>query len=112
MSLSRARKLSRSDTYTRLKEIVTCAVCCELLKNPKVFPCLHSYCYDCIVELSKSECGLKCPECREQVEVRSFLIVHKYIFSYQVCNIQKIENIFRVSIELYKHKGKFWSNDK
>jgi hypothetical protein len=70
MSLSRqTTNLSLSE---KLEELVTCAVCHELLNNPKVFPCLHSYCYECIVKLSKRECGLECPECRAPVEVRSF----------------------------------------
>ena len=47
-------------------------MCHELLNNPKVFPCLHSYCYECIVKLSHHECGLVCPECHVPVEVRSF----------------------------------------
>ena len=82
MSFSRhSRTLHRSDTFARLEELVTCAVCFELLKNPKVFPCLHSYCYDCIVELSQRECGLECPECRIPVEVRSFLTRVKFRFS-------------------------------
>ena len=71
MSLSRhSGKLRRYDTFTRLEELVTCALCLELLKNPKVFPCLHSYCYECVVKLAKRECGLECPECRAPVEVR------------------------------------------
>ena len=73
--MSFPEKPSRSDTLTRLEELVKCAVCQEFLKNPKVLPCLHSYCYDCIVELSKHECDLKCPECRTPIEVRSFLCV-------------------------------------
>ena len=75
MSLSRQAKKHLSKTFVKLEELVTCAVCHELLNNPKVFPCLHSYCYECIVKLSKRKCGLECPECRAPVEVRSFLII-------------------------------------
>ena len=69
MSLRRNHTLSIPDTFAKLKGLVTCAVCFELLQNPKVFPCLHSYCYECIVQLSKRECGLKCPECRSAVDI-------------------------------------------
>jgi hypothetical protein len=72
MSLSKPARKPRSKTIEKLEELVKCAVCHELLNNPKVFPCLHSYCYECIVKLSKRECGLVCPECRAPVEVRSF----------------------------------------
>ena len=72
MSLSKPARKHRSKTIVKLEELVTCAVCHELLNNPKVFPCLHSYCYECIVKLSQRECDLVCPECRAPVEVRSF----------------------------------------
>ena len=72
MSLPRGTaRRSRSKTLTKLEELVTCAVCLKFLRNPKVFPCLHSYCYDCIVELSKHNSDLKCPECSAPVEVRT-----------------------------------------
>ena len=67
-----SRQTTNLSLSEKLEELVTCAVCHELLNNPKVFPCLHSYCYECIVKLSKRECGLKCPECCAPVEVRSF----------------------------------------
>jgi hypothetical protein len=73
MSLSKPARKPRSKTIEKLEELVTCAVCHELLNNPKVFPCLHSYCYECIVKLSERQCDLVCPECRAPVEVRSFL---------------------------------------
>ena len=68
--MSFSRKPLPPETLTRLEELVTCTVCHEFLKNPKVFPCLHSYCYDCIVELSKRECGLECPEYHIRIEVK------------------------------------------
>ena len=75
MSLPRGTaRQSQLETLTKLEELVTCAVCLKLLKNPKVFPCLHTYCYDCIVELTKHKSDLECPECRAPVEVRSLSI--------------------------------------
>ena len=77
MSLSRqAKKLHLSTTFEKLEELVTCGLCDELLNNPKVFPCLHSYCYECIVKLSQRECRLVCPKCHVPVEVRSFFIIN------------------------------------
>ncbi|XP_028399229.1 tripartite motif-containing protein 45-like isoform X3 [Dendronephthya gigantea] len=62
---------------TNFEELVTCAVCYELLDNPKVFPCLHSYCYKCIVKLSKRESGLECPECLAPVKPGHLLDLSK-----------------------------------
>jgi tripartite motif-containing protein 2/3 len=70
MSLKRSGTVSIPVTFRKLKELVTCAVCLKLFENPKVLPCLHSYCYKCIEGLSQSENGFKCPECRDPVDVR------------------------------------------
>ncbi|XP_028399228.1 tripartite motif-containing protein 45-like isoform X2 [Dendronephthya gigantea] len=66
--LNRDKRLPVS-TLSKLEELVTCAVCYKLLDNPKVFPCLHSYCYNCIVRLAKRKPGLVCPECCVPVEI-------------------------------------------
>ena len=39
-----------------------CPVCCDLLKEPFITPCGHSYCYICIKDCSK------CPVCRERLD--------------------------------------------
>ena len=72
MSLS-SRKSSTS-LRERLEMLVICPICLEQFKDPKVFPCLHSYCYKCIVKLAENsqstQTSLICPECRATVEVR------------------------------------------
>lgn len=47
---------------------LTCTICLQHYCQPKILPCLHSYCQDCLKKLlggSKRE--LRCPECREVV---------------------------------------------
>ena len=58
-------------------ENLTCSLCLEAFTNPKVLPCLHSYCYDCIVNLTKSAESntINCPECQLVVEVRKVSIL-------------------------------------
>ncbi|KAM3821680.1 E3 ubiquitin-protein ligase TRIM56 [Vipera latastei] len=49
---------------------LTCTICLEHYCQPKILPCLHSYCQDCLKKLlggSKRE--LRCPECRELVSL-------------------------------------------
>jgi len=52
-----------------VKEEVTCAICQNLLNDPKILPCLHSFCASCLKEwlgqLRKNE--LECPLCRGKV---------------------------------------------
>ena len=49
-----------------------CAVCMEQFKEPKVLPCLHTYCKMCLQELLKdqgSDYVINCPECRQEAKV-------------------------------------------
>ena len=51
-----------------LEKEVTCAVCQEHYTDPKILPCLHYYCKQCILRLhlrtGKNE-PFSCPECRK-----------------------------------------------
>ena len=61
----------------KFEEHLSCSVCLEPFKDPKVLPCLHSYCHGCIVKLTKSAetNTINCPECRLVVEVKKVLEV-------------------------------------
>ena len=47
---------------------VTCPICYQLYKDPKVLPCQHSYCRQCLSKLEKDK-QVVCPECRKVAEV-------------------------------------------
>ena len=60
--------------WEKVKEELTCAICQDLLNNPKILPCLHSFCTGCLkewlgrlpyLEVSKRE--LECPLCRGKI---------------------------------------------
>lgn len=50
-----------------LEEELTCPVCLDLYRDPRLLPCGHNFCLPCLRRLkSRSERGrLRCPECRE-----------------------------------------------
>ena len=53
-----------------------CAICLEQFREPKVLPCLHTYCKGCLVKLVKRKGPdhiITCPECRQDVTVSSGL---------------------------------------
>ena len=56
---------------SKVEEHLTCSVCLKQLQDPKVLPCLHSYCHDCIVNLAKNarSSTLNCPNCRLAIKV-------------------------------------------
>ena len=55
----------------KVEEHLACSICLKQLKDPKVLPCLHSYCRDCIVDLAEHAKSNKfnCPNCRLEVKV-------------------------------------------
>ena len=57
-----------------LKKHLECAVCLDHFQDPKVLPCLHTYCKKCLEKVQKQSDGrsvITCPECRNETEVRN-----------------------------------------
>ena len=52
-----------------LDEEITCPVCQEHFRDPKILPCLHYYCKECVRQLALrtgSNNPFACPECRRE----------------------------------------------
>ena len=58
-----------SESLQKLDDELTCPVCTDHFKEPKVLPCLHYYCKTCIADLIKRAKGspFNCPQCRREV---------------------------------------------
>ena len=63
-----------ASNWQKVKEELTCAICQDLLNEPKILPCLHSFCTGCLKEwsgrlanLDPSKRHLECPLCRAKV---------------------------------------------
>ena len=51
----------------KLEVEITCAICQDHYKDPKILPCLHYYCKECILHLTLrngADKPFSCPECR------------------------------------------------
>ncbi|XP_067663789.1 tripartite motif-containing protein 2-like isoform X1 [Haliotis asinina] len=49
------------------RELLSCGICLERYKNPKVLPCLHTFCEKCLSDYIPPESlSLTCPICRQQ----------------------------------------------
>ncbi|XP_077994408.1 E3 ubiquitin-protein ligase TRIM71-like [Glandiceps talaboti] len=46
---------------------LSCSVCLEQYKNPKILPCQHTFCQDCLVTLVKKTGKLNCSTCDTRV---------------------------------------------
>ncbi|XP_002732762.1 E3 ubiquitin-protein ligase TRIM45-like [Saccoglossus kowalevskii] len=50
------------------EEMLTCSLCLEPFRTPKVLPCLHSFCQHCLELWMKKNSGkLTCPICRREM---------------------------------------------
>ena len=48
-----------------LGEEITCPICQGHFQDPKILPCLHYYCKECIRQLAARKRPFPCPECRQ-----------------------------------------------
>lgn len=62
--------MAASATPTTLEHLLECSTCLNRFSDPRVLPCLHSCCMECLkshVSSNKSSDGsFNCPECREK----------------------------------------------
>ena len=52
---------------SNIKDLVSCSVCTDVFKDPKILPCLHTFCKICLDRFSTSNGtfnAIVCPHCR------------------------------------------------
>ena len=53
----------------KLEDRLTCAICLDTFKDPKLLQCFHVYCKDCLQQLvvtdRQGQLSLRCPTCRQ-----------------------------------------------
>jgi tripartite motif-containing protein 2/3 len=87
--LRRQQRLQRQDSIGAIEELVQCGICLEKLADPKMLPCQHTFCLNCLQShllahkllvkqqsldsqsaLSKKAAAIKCPVCQKKVELQ------------------------------------------
>ena len=70
--LSRIKMASQSVAKQALKKLedqLTCAICFDAFKDPRLLQCFHVYCKDCLQRLvvtdRQGQLSLRCPTCRQ-----------------------------------------------
>eukprot|EP00058_Branchiostoma_floridae_P002397 XP_002587885.1 hypothetical protein BRAFLDRAFT_87272 [Branchiostoma floridae] len=48
----------------QIGEELTCSICLELFTRPKVLPCQHTFCQDCLQDHAEVRMPFQCPVCR------------------------------------------------
>ncbi|XP_078575610.1 tripartite motif-containing protein 2-like [Branchiostoma floridae x Branchiostoma japonicum] len=57
------------DSYNFDEQFLTCPVCMLHFRDPRVLPCLHTFCRECLQEWVTKQQPLECPTCRTQVSL-------------------------------------------
>lgn len=62
-----------SSTKGSLREDLTCAICCDLFRDPVMLACMHHFCRPCISRYWRGTQGpVTCPQCRKEFSCRQF----------------------------------------
>ena len=98
-------------TAEEIEKEITCAICFDHYQDPKILPCLHYFCADCLQRLA-TRVGqpVPCPECRREAtfdDVRDLLtpfFVNRMIGLHE--RVEKAEGRAEALCELCKSSGK------
>lgn len=57
-----------ASAWSQLEQMLTCAICLDKFKNPRLLPCQHSFCGDACMDglVDYARRQIKCPECRAE----------------------------------------------
>ncbi|CAH1251727.1 TRIM3 [Branchiostoma lanceolatum] len=50
-------------------EMLTCGICLDTYTRPKLLPCAHSFCEDCLQGMVGWRISMSCPNCRKDVKL-------------------------------------------
>ncbi|CAI5651736.1 unnamed protein product [Oreochromis niloticus] len=60
-------------TRGSLREDLTCAICCDLFREPVMLACMHHFCKSCISRYWRGTQGpVTCPQCRKEFSSKQF----------------------------------------
>ncbi|KAJ3588185.1 hypothetical protein NHX12_011779 [Muraenolepis orangiensis] len=90
-----------------LREDLTCAICCDLFREPVMLPCMHHFCKSCISRYWRGLQGAaSCPHCRQEFSSKQFhtnylvtAMVEKVRASCSDSYIRNIEKQLKESLE-------------
>lgn len=70
-----AAPAATADTSSKgsLREDLTCAICCDLFREPVMLACMHHFCKPCISRYWRGTQGpVSCPQCRKEFSSKQF----------------------------------------
>ena len=59
------------EALKKIQEQVTCEICAETFRDPRLLDCLHVYCRQCLDDLTINPIALVCPSCRRTTHLNA-----------------------------------------
>jgi hypothetical protein len=89
---------SNSSLERHLDDVMECPICVGTFTDPRVLPCIHSYCLKCIKELCKGKQStdkVACPLCRKDFAIPEGRIdsLQKNFFLTRLLNIRELSKM-------------------
>ncbi|XP_045452242.1 RING finger protein nhl-1-like [Melitaea cinxia] len=70
LSTSSTELKSRKLSAGGIKDLVQCSLCLEVLYNPKMLPCQHTFCFACLKSYVTDSSVISCPICRTRIHIQ------------------------------------------
>jgi len=79
----------------QMNDVTECSICTKVFTNPRVLPCLHTYCLKCVQRWSKDKLPgdkLSCPLCRKECFIpnEGVTALPKNFFVEKMVNIREL----------------------
>uniref|UniRef100_A0A1A7YZF7 Tripartite motif containing 105 n=1 Tax=Iconisemion striatum TaxID=60296 RepID=A0A1A7YZF7_9TELE len=101
-----------------LREDLTCAICCDLFRDPVMLSCMHHFCKSCISRYWRGTQGpVTCPQCRKEFTSKQFhtnylvtAMVEKVRVATSDAYIKKLEKQLREALERHHLRKEYINN--
>jgi len=85
----------RSSVDEELDDMTECSICTEVFTDPRVLPCLHTFCLKCLLNCGKDSrprARLPCPLCRKQFTIprNGLSAMQKNFFMEKLLHVRKL----------------------
>ena len=86
-----------SSALKKLEEQLTCAVCLDLYTNPKILPCFHFFCQQCLESLPQDPQGdnyfISCPTCCHHTQLPKPIGAARFPAAFHINNLMEVHNL-------------------
>ncbi|KAF7227961.1 transcript variant X2 [Nothobranchius furzeri] len=101
-----------------LREDLTCAICCDLFRDPVMLSCMHHFCKSCISRYWRGTQGpVTCPQCRKEFTSKQFhtnyivtAMVEKVRVATSDASIKKLEKQLSEALERHHLRKEYIDN--